>query len=226
MRARVRRAVDSPATTKTRATRAWPGGPALYRAIDAVRQGSRDSPQLLYWLALACEGATILGDEARLHELSSRMEAAARQHGTTLTLALALCHAGVWDLLAGDERRPPGQSVDEEPSAVKTVNVGYLLGRTFAVSSPRHRGADVQRPKGCDCVVRPVVRVETHRDLTGRPRPSHPDDQLLQESFVATGGIRRPFARPRMQALAGVRPGGKDRVILQRLWCSRNLLRS
>ncbi len=76
--------------------------PALYRAIDAVRQGSRDSPQLLHWLDLACEDATILGDEARLHELSSRMESAARQHGTTLTLALALCHTGVWDLLAGD----------------------------------------------------------------------------------------------------------------------------
>jgi hypothetical protein len=76
--------------------------PALYRAIDAARQGSRDSPQLLHWLALACEDATILGDEARLHELSSRMEAAARQHGTTLTLVLALGHAGVWGLLAGD----------------------------------------------------------------------------------------------------------------------------
>jgi DNA-binding CsgD family transcriptional regulator len=76
--------------------------PALYRAIDAVRQGRRDSPQLLHWLALACEDATILGDEARLHELSSRMESAARQHGTTLTLTLALCHAGAWDLLAGD----------------------------------------------------------------------------------------------------------------------------
>src|SRR5580692_10952716 len=59
--------------------------PALYRAIDAVRQGSRDSPQLLHWLALACEDATVLGDEARLHELSSRMESAARQHGTMLT---------------------------------------------------------------------------------------------------------------------------------------------
>src|SRR5580692_5945317 len=89
--------------------------PALYGAIDAARQGSRDSPQLLYWLALACEDATVLTDEARLHELSSRMEYAARQHGTTLTLALALCHAGVWDLLAEDGRRPPGRSVDEGP---------------------------------------------------------------------------------------------------------------
>jgi DNA-binding CsgD family transcriptional regulator len=76
--------------------------PALYGAIDAVRRDSRDAPQLLHWLALACEDATILGDEARMHELSSRMESAARQHGTTLTLVLALCHAGAWDLLAGD----------------------------------------------------------------------------------------------------------------------------
>jgi len=76
--------------------------PALYRAIDAVRQGSRDSPQMLHWLAAACEDATILGDEPRLHELSRRMESAARQHGTTLILALALSHAGVWGLLAGD----------------------------------------------------------------------------------------------------------------------------
>jgi DNA-binding CsgD family transcriptional regulator len=76
--------------------------PALYRAIDAVRHDSRDSPQMLNWLAAACEDATILGDEPRLHELSRRMESAARQHGTMLTLALALSHAGVWGLLAGD----------------------------------------------------------------------------------------------------------------------------
>jgi DNA-binding CsgD family transcriptional regulator len=76
--------------------------PALYHALDTVRQDSRDSPLLLHWLALACEDATILGDEIRLHELSSRMESAARQHGTTLTLTLALCHAGAWDLLTGD----------------------------------------------------------------------------------------------------------------------------
>ena len=76
--------------------------PALYRAIDAVRQGSQDSPQMLHWLAAACEDATILGDEPRLHELSRRMESAARQNGTMLTLALALSHAGAWGLLAGD----------------------------------------------------------------------------------------------------------------------------
>ena len=76
--------------------------PALYRAIDAVRQDSQDSPQMLHWLAAACEDATILGDEPRLHELSSRMESAARQHGTMLTLALALSHAGAWGLLGGD----------------------------------------------------------------------------------------------------------------------------
>ena len=76
--------------------------PALYEAIDAVRHDSRESPQVLNWLAAACEDATILGDEPRLRELSGRMESVARQHGTMLTLALALSHAGVWGLLAGD----------------------------------------------------------------------------------------------------------------------------
>ena len=57
---------------------------------------------MLHWLAAACEDATILGDEPTLHELSRQMETAARQHGTLLTLALALSHAGVWGLLAGD----------------------------------------------------------------------------------------------------------------------------
>jgi hypothetical protein len=57
---------------------------------------------MLHWLAAACEDATILGDEPMLHELSRRMETAARQHGTMLTLALALSHAGVWGLRAGD----------------------------------------------------------------------------------------------------------------------------
>ena len=76
--------------------------PALHRAIDAVRQGRPDAPEMLHWLAAACEDATILGDEPTLHELSRQMEAAARQHGTMLTLALALSHAGVWGLLAGD----------------------------------------------------------------------------------------------------------------------------
>ena len=76
--------------------------PALRRAIDAVRQGRPDAPEMLHWLAAACEDATILGDERTLHELSRQMETAARQHGTMLTLALALSHAGVWGLLAGD----------------------------------------------------------------------------------------------------------------------------
>ena len=76
--------------------------PALRRAIDAVRQGRPDAPEMLPWLAAACEDATILGDEPTLHELSRQMETAARQHGTMLTLALALSHAGVWGLLAGD----------------------------------------------------------------------------------------------------------------------------
>jgi DNA-binding CsgD family transcriptional regulator len=76
--------------------------PALRRAIDAARQVSPDSPEILLWLAAACEDATILGDEPQLRELSRRMETAARQHGTMLTLALALSHAGAWGLLAGD----------------------------------------------------------------------------------------------------------------------------
>jgi DNA-binding CsgD family transcriptional regulator len=76
--------------------------PALYRAIDAVRQANPDSPQMLHWLAAACEDATIIGDEPALRELSRRMETAARQHGTMLALALALSHAGAWGLLAGD----------------------------------------------------------------------------------------------------------------------------
>jgi DNA-binding CsgD family transcriptional regulator len=76
--------------------------PALRHAIGVVRQGSPDSAEMLHWLAAACEDATILADEPTLHELSRRMETAARQHGTMLTLALALSHAGVWGLLAGD----------------------------------------------------------------------------------------------------------------------------
>ena len=76
--------------------------PALRCAIDAVRQGRPDAPEMLHWLAAACEDATILSDEPTLHELSRQMETAARQHGTMLTLALALSHAGVWGLLAGD----------------------------------------------------------------------------------------------------------------------------
>ena len=76
--------------------------PTLRHAIDAVRQGRPDAPEMLHWLAAACADATILGDEPMLHELSRRMETAARQHGTTLTLALALSHAGAWGLLAGN----------------------------------------------------------------------------------------------------------------------------
>jgi len=132
--------------------------PAL-TAIDAVRQGSRDSPQLLYCLALACEGATILGDEARLHELSSRMEAAARQHGTTLTLALALCHAGVWDLLAGDLVQARG---DRDPRGA------------------RRRGDPRGRPTCRDLVARGagdrarwhLLLAKSHNDLGERQRQS------------------------------------------------------
>ncbi|MGF7237443.1 MAG: ATP-binding protein, partial [Frankia sp.] len=76
--------------------------PALRGAIDAVRRSGSDSPEALHLLAAACEDATILGDEPTLRELSHRMETAARQHGTTLSLALALSHAGAWGLFAGD----------------------------------------------------------------------------------------------------------------------------
>jgi len=76
--------------------------PGLRHAIDAVQQGSPDSLEMLHWLAAACEDATILADEPMLHGLSRRMETAARTHGTMLSLALALSHAGVWGLLAGD----------------------------------------------------------------------------------------------------------------------------
>ncbi|MDT3443893.1 hypothetical protein [Pseudofrankia sp. BMG5.37] len=76
--------------------------PALRRAIDTVRRGDPDSPETLHLLAAACEDATILGDEPTLRELSHRMETAARQHGTMLSLALALSHAGAWGLFAGD----------------------------------------------------------------------------------------------------------------------------
>src|SRR5215472_8759082 len=54
------------------------------------------------WLAAACADATILADDARLRELSRRMEAAAREQGAMIDLALALSHAGVSGLLGGD----------------------------------------------------------------------------------------------------------------------------
>jgi DNA-binding CsgD family transcriptional regulator len=76
--------------------------PMLRAALDAVRQENANPPEMLQWLAAACADATILADDARLHELSSRMEAAAREQGAMIDLALALSHAGVSGLLGGD----------------------------------------------------------------------------------------------------------------------------
>ncbi len=76
--------------------------PLLRGAIDAVRQETADPPEMFQWLAAACADATILVDDTRLRELSRRMEAAAREQGAMIDLALALSHAGVSGLLGGD----------------------------------------------------------------------------------------------------------------------------
>jgi DNA-binding CsgD family transcriptional regulator len=76
--------------------------PLLRRAIDAVRRQAGDPPEMFQWLAAACAAATILADEPLLHELSHRMETSARQQGAIFPLALALSHAGVAGLFAGD----------------------------------------------------------------------------------------------------------------------------
>jgi DNA-binding CsgD family transcriptional regulator len=76
--------------------------PLLRHAIDAVRRVAEDPPEMFQWLAAACADATILADEVRLHELTRRMEAAAREQGAMVSLSLALSHAGVSGLLDGD----------------------------------------------------------------------------------------------------------------------------
>jgi DNA-binding CsgD family transcriptional regulator len=76
--------------------------PLLRRAIDAVRQEATDPAEMFQWLAAACADATILVDDTRLRELSRRMEAAAREQGAVIDLALALSHAGASGLLGGD----------------------------------------------------------------------------------------------------------------------------
>jgi DNA-binding CsgD family transcriptional regulator len=76
--------------------------PLLRHAIDTVRQEAADHPEMFQWLAAACADATILADEPRLHELSRRMETAAREQGAMIPLSLALSHAGVSGLLAGE----------------------------------------------------------------------------------------------------------------------------
>ena len=57
---------------------------------------------MFQWLAAACADAAILADEPRLHELTRRMEAAAREQGAMVPLSLALSYAGARALLAGD----------------------------------------------------------------------------------------------------------------------------
>jgi len=76
--------------------------PLLRHAIDAVRREPADPAEMFQRLAAACADATILLDEPRLHELTRRMETAAREQGAMILLALALSYAGVSGLLDGD----------------------------------------------------------------------------------------------------------------------------
>ena len=76
--------------------------PLLRHAIDAVRHEPADPAEMFQWLAAACADATILADEPRLHELTRRMETAAREQGATIALSLALSYTGVSGLLSGD----------------------------------------------------------------------------------------------------------------------------
>jgi len=65
--------------------------------VEAIVEAQINGP-----LAAACADATLLADEPRLHELTRRMEAAAREQGAMVPLSLALSYAGVSGLLAGD----------------------------------------------------------------------------------------------------------------------------
>jgi len=90
--------------------------PLLRHAIDVVRHEAADPPEMFQWLAAACADATILADEPRLHELSRRMETAAREQGAMIPLSLALSHAGVSGLLSGD--LPEAQRCFAEMTAI------------------------------------------------------------------------------------------------------------
>jgi DNA-binding CsgD family transcriptional regulator len=92
--------LDADATLQLRGLEA--AAPLLRQAIDAVRHEAGDPPEMFQWLAAACADATILADEPRLHKLTRRMEAAAREQGAMVSLSLALSYAGVSGLLAGD----------------------------------------------------------------------------------------------------------------------------
>ena len=104
--------------------------PLLRQAIDAVGHQTAGSAEMFQWLAAACAAATILADEPRLHELSHRMETAARAHGAISPLALALSHAGVSGLFGGDlaeTERCFGERTAQSEALGQPWSIGALL---------------------------------------------------------------------------------------------------
>lgn len=102
----------------------------LRRAIDAVQRVDSLAPEIFQWLAAACADATILADDAGLHELAWRMEAQAREQGHAIALSLALSHAGVSELLAGllpEAERCVLERVATEEARGNDWSIGPLL---------------------------------------------------------------------------------------------------
>ena len=135
----------------------------------------------------------------------------------------------------------PGAAHDQPPALVGRSRPPGLCRRGCSRSRPRRprRWRRWPRPRlWCWCarpwcsdtpwrasdregVVGPEPRVEAHHDLPGRSGPAQPGHQLVDEAAGPPGGVRRAFAHPGVEDLAGVGPGGQDRVVAQAPWCSR-----
>lgn len=61
--------------------------------------------------------------------------------------------------------------------------------------------------------VGPEPRVGAHGELTDGAGAPHPGDELLDEPLVAS--LRRAFAEPGVQHLAGAGPAREDRVVAE-----------
>jgi hypothetical protein len=130
--------------------------PLVRRAITALRRDPSESAEMLDWLEAGCRLAGVLGYDAMMHTLGTRLEQQARRQGALPALATALIYSGTAEMFAGSlggaqERfieRGAIESAREGDCSLGTLLVMAWRGQERATRSEAARVVQAARRQG------------------------------------------------------------------------------
>ena len=104
--------------------------PLVRTAIAALTREESESAEMLDWLEVGCRLAGVLGDDAGMSMLASRLERQARRQGALTALAMALIYGGTAKMFAGS--LDAAQAAFTERGAIEAArerncNLGNLM---------------------------------------------------------------------------------------------------